>query len=32
MAMDIVRKYHTVTNAMLPFHVVTEMHLGSENA
>ena len=31
-AMDIVRKYGTVTDAMLPFHIVTKMHLGPENA
>lgn len=31
-AMDIVRKYGAVTDAMLPFHIVTKMHLGPENA
>ena len=31
-AMDIVRKYGAVTDTMLPFHIVTKMHLGPENA
>jgi len=31
-AMDIVRKYGAVTDAMLPFHIVTKMHTGPENA
>src|SRR4029453_1376166 len=31
-AMGTGRKYGTVPDAMLPFHIVTKMHLGSENA
>jgi C1A family cysteine protease len=31
-AMDIVRKYGTVKDSLLPFHIVTKMHVGSENA
>jgi C1A family cysteine protease len=31
-AMDIVRKFGTVKEALLPFHIVTKMHIGAENA
>ena len=31
-AVDICRKYGTVTNEMLPFHIATKMHTGTENA
>jgi C1A family cysteine protease len=31
-AMDIVRKYGTVKDSLLPFHIVTKMHVGPENA
>ncbi len=31
-ALDIVRKYGAVTENMLPFHIATKMHTGSENA
>jgi len=31
-ALDIVRKYGAVTENLLPFHIATKMHTGSENA
>jgi C1A family cysteine protease len=31
-ALDVARKYGVVTEKMLPFHIVTKMHTGSENA
>jgi C1A family cysteine protease len=31
-AMDIVRKFGAVTETLLPFHIVTKMHVGAENA
>jgi C1A family cysteine protease len=31
-AMDIVRKFGAVKESLLPFHIVTKMHVGSENA
>jgi C1A family cysteine protease len=31
-ALDVARKYGAVTENMLPFHIVTKMHTGSENA
>jgi C1A family cysteine protease len=31
-ALDVARKYGVVTEAMLPFHIATKMHTGSENA
>ena len=31
-AMDIVRKFGAVKEALLPFHIVTKMHIGAENA
>jgi C1A family cysteine protease len=31
-AMDVVRKFGAVTEPLLPFHIVTKMHIGSENA
>jgi C1A family cysteine protease len=31
-AMDVVRKFGTVKDTLLPFHINTKMHVGSENA
>jgi C1A family cysteine protease len=31
-ALDVARKYGVVTESMLPFHIATKMHTGSENA
>jgi hypothetical protein len=31
-AVDICRRYGTVTNELLPFHIATKMHTGNENA